>query len=197
MRFICTGDDRAFVTRRSRPAVPHDLSELIASGVYDHLPIGKLATLTETPHVLARAKAAGMTVSVDCAWDAVVLARKDLVQLLAGVDVLLPRRIEADALLRHAPLAAHAPLVVVKNGEHGAEAMSQSSHFHRPAVPVQVVETVGAGGAFNAGFWDRWLDGAGLPECLEAGTKVASTAFGRQGGARGLGRLARDRTAAE
>lgn len=142
MRFICTGDDRAFVTRRSRPAVPHDLSELIASGVYDHLPIGELATLAETPHVLARAKAAGMTVSVDCAWDAVVLARKDLVQLLAGVDVLLPRRIEADALLRHAPLAAHAPLVVVKNGEHGAEAMSQSSHFHRPAVPVQVVETV-------------------------------------------------------
>ncbi|WP_022705164.1 carbohydrate kinase family protein [Pseudorhodobacter ferrugineus] len=194
---LVMGDDRAFVTRRSGPAVPSDLPDLIAAGGYDHLHIGELATLAEMPDIVARAKAAHMTVSVDCAWDTQVLARGDLVDLLAGADVFLPNRVEAAALARHAPLAAYAPLVVVKNGKNGAEAFAQGHQTHRPALPVKVVDTVGAGDAFNAGFLDRWLDGANLTECLDAGARVASVALARQGGARGVERLARHRAAAE
>jgi sugar/nucleoside kinase (ribokinase family) len=194
---MITGGDRAFVSRRAGPAMPETLGPLLAARAFDHLHIGELASLAEMPWVVAEAKAAGMTVSLDCAWDAEVLARPDLVQLLDQVDVFLPNRAESNALLRHAPLGQYAPLVVVKDGENGASAIAGGETLHRPALPVEVVDTVGAGDAFNAGFLDRWLDGAALAECLDAGARTACVALARQGGARGLGRLARLRSAAE
>lgn len=194
---MVTGGDRAFVTRRSGAAIPATVPLQIASGQFAHLHIGELASLADTPHVVALAKAAGMSVSVDCAWDAEILARGDLVDLLRGVDVFLPNQAEAEALQRHAALPDHADLVVVKMGAEGAEAIRGSSRTFRPAPKVNVVDTIGAGDAFNAGFLDRWLDGGALADCLDAGAYVASVALARTGGARGLHRLAPQRTAAQ
>jgi sugar/nucleoside kinase (ribokinase family) len=194
---MITAGDRAFVTRRSGPAIPASVPELIAKGGFGHLHIGELASLVEMPDLVSHAKAEGMSISVDCSWDAEVLARPDLVSVLAGVDVFLPNRLEAEALSRHAPLQAFAATVVVKNGPAGAEAFANDRRVARPALSVQVVDTVGAGDAFNAGFLDRWLEGAALGDCLDAGVQVASVAVARQGGARGLGRIARFRAAAE
>ncbi|MGO4909516.1 carbohydrate kinase family protein [Pseudorhodobacter sp. W20_MBD10_FR17] len=194
---MITGGDRAFVTRRSGPAIPDTVPAQIASGQYAHLHIGELASLADMPQVVALAKAAGMSISVDCAWDAEILARDDLVNLLRGVDVFLPNRAEAEALARHAAVADYAGLVVVKNGRDGAEALTGGTITARPALNVDVVDTVGAGDAFNAGFLDSWLEGCALPQCLDAGAYVASVALARSGGARGLDRLEKDRTAAE
>lgn len=194
---MVTGGDRAFVTRRSGAAIPETVAAQIASGQFAHLHIGELASLADMPQVVVLAKAAGMTVSVDCAWDAEILARDDLAGLLRGVDVFLPNRAEAEALLRHAALADYADLVVVKNGPDGADAMTGGATTTRPALKVEVVDTVGAGDAFNAGFLDRWLDGCALADCLDAGAYVAGVALARQGGARGLHRLARHCTAAQ
>lgn len=194
---MITGGDRAFVTRRSGPAIPDTVPAQIASGQYAHLHIGELASLADMPDVVALAKAAGMSVSVDCAWDAEILARKDLVKLLHGVDVFLPNRAEAEALAHHAAVADYAGLVVVKNGRDGAEALTGGTTTTRPALSVDVVDTVGAGDAFNAGFLDSWLEARALTQCLDAGAYVASVALARSGGARGLDRLAKYRTAAE
>jgi hypothetical protein len=194
---MVTGGDRAFVTRRSGAAVPDTVPAQIKSGKYAHLHIGELASLADMPQLVALAKAAGMSVSVDCAWDAEILARHDLVNLLRGVDVFLPNQAEAEALSRYAALADYADLVVVKKGSHGAEAIMGGAKTVRPALKVDVVDTVGAGDAFNAGFLDRWLEGCGLAECLDAGAHSASVALARMGGARGLARLARYRGAAE
>ncbi|WP_415233977.1 carbohydrate kinase family protein [Pseudorhodobacter sp.] len=194
---LVTGDDRAFVTRRSGPALPGGLAALIAEGGYDHLHIGELASLVESPEIVAAAKAIGMSISVDCAWDAKVLARNDLVALMAGVDIFMPNQMEAEALMRQAPLADYAAIVVVKNGKAGAEVFAKGGQLARPAVPVAVVDTIGAGDAFNAGFLDRWLDDGPLTECLDAGAQTASVALARQGGARGLGRIAHFRATAE
>lgn len=191
------GGDRAFVTRRSGPALPEGLGRLIDAGEYGHLHIGELASLVENPNIAARAKAAGMGVSVDCAWDAEVLARTDLVEILRDVDVFFPNRMEADALSRHAPVAAFARKVVVKDGENGAEMFADGGSITHPAHPVTVVDTVGAGDAYNAGFLDALLRSGTPSDCMEAGAYVASIALGRVGGARGLGRLARHRAAAE
>ncbi|MDN5786075.1 carbohydrate kinase family protein [Pseudorhodobacter sp.] len=194
---MIAGGDRAFVTRRSGPAFPDGLETLIASGRFGHLHIGELASLADAPGISTAAKAVGMTVSSDCAWDAEVLARSDLVQLLRGVDVFLPNQAEADALALHAPIADHAPLVVVKRGAAGAEAVFGSKRLHRPPQPTPVVDTVGAGDAFNAGFLLLWLQGADLGDCLDAGAATAAVALARQGGARGLGRLPRPRPTAQ
>lgn len=182
-------NDRAFLTRRAGPALPTGLDEALGQAGYGHLHLGELATLTEYPGLVRAAKAAGMTVSSDCSWDSAVLERTDLPKLLAGVDVFLPNASEAEALARHADLAVHAPLVVVKDGASGAYALSGGETIQRPARAARVVDTVGAGDAFNAGFIDAWLARRPLPECLDAGHVVAAAALGRHGGARGLGAL--------
>ncbi|SDW95332.1 carbohydrate kinase family protein [Roseicitreum antarcticum] len=184
---IVTGDDRAFLTRRAGPAVPETLGAALESRDWQHLHIGELATLAEAPWIVPAAKAAGMTVSCDCAWDADLLARDDLPALLSGVDVFLPNRVEADALTRHAPLTDHAALVVVKDGASGAVAhRTGAAPLRRPACAGRVVDTVGAGDAFNAGFIDAWLAGVPLADCLDAGAHTAAAALARTGGARDL-----------
>ena len=183
---MVTEGDRAFLTHRAGPAVPATVAGAIGSGRYRHLHLGELATLAEAPWVVALARDAGLSVSADCAWDAALLARSDLAALLAGVDVFLPNRTEAAALERHAPIARHAPLVVIKDGAAGAEAVCADIRLHRPALAGRVIDTVGAGDAFNAGFLDAWLAAASLANCLDAGARTAAVALARAGGARGL-----------
>lgn len=184
---MVTPQDRAFLTRRAGPPVPSDLLMALSSGEWQHLHIGELATVAEAPWLISAAKAADMTVSCDCSWDAGVLARTDLPKLLCDVDVFLPNRVEAEALTRHAPLSRHAPLVVVKDGAQGAVAHANgAAPLHRPARAGRVVDTVGAGDAFNAGFIDAWLAGSDLSTCLDAGAHTAAVALARTGGARGL-----------
>jgi sugar/nucleoside kinase (ribokinase family) len=183
---IVAGGDRAFLTRRAGRGLPAGLEGALAAGRWAHLHIGELATLVEHPGLLPAARAAGMTVSLDCSWDDAVLARPDLARLTEGVDLFLPNRAEAEALARHAPIERHAPLVVIKDGARGAEAVSAAGRTARPARPVAVVDTVGAGDAFNAGFIDAWLAGRDLADCLDAGSQTAAVALGRAGGARGL-----------
>jgi sugar/nucleoside kinase (ribokinase family) len=183
---VVAGGDRAFLTRRAGRGLPAGLEAALAARRWRHLHIGELATLVEHPGILPAARAAGMSVSLDCSWDDAILARSDLWRLTEGVDVFLPNRAEAEALARHAPIERHAPLVVIKDGPQGAEAVSAAGRLTRPACAVTVVDTVGAGDAFNAGFLDAWLAGRTLADCLDAGSRTAAVALSRAGGARGL-----------
>ena len=180
---MITSGDRAFLTRRAGPAVPAGLEAALATGRYDHLHLGELATLAEYPGLARAAKTAGLTVSCDCSWDVAVLARPDLPALLDGVDVFLPNAMEAEVLVRHAPL------FVVKDGAMGARALLADRVVARPARAACVVDTVGAGDAFNAGFIDAWLAQCMIEDCLDAGHATAAEALGKHGGARGLGTL--------
>ena len=95
----------------------------------------------------------------------------------------------AAALLRPGP-----SLVVVTAGAAGARAYGRVARAHRPAMPVRVVDTVGAGDAFMAGLlaglWDMGrLDRAALGELaepalgkgLELGSEVAAITSSRIG----------------
>jgi fructokinase len=57
-------------------------------------------------------------------------------------------------------LAAGAALVVVTSGREGATAYHRSGEVSVPAEPVELVDTIGAGDAFNAGLL-AWLYEAG------------------------------------
>jgi len=59
--------------------------------------------------------------------------------------------------------------VVVKIGAGGAIAIRSAHRFTAPAVPVTVVDPVGAGDSFDAGFLHQFLRGAGLTTCLAYG----------------------------
>lgn len=68
-------------------------------------------------------------------------------------------------------------------GERGAFACLQNGEqTYVPGYRVPVVDAVGAGDAFSAGFIHRYLDGAALRECCELGNILGALVSQRSGG---------------
>jgi sugar/nucleoside kinase (ribokinase family) len=153
---------------------------------------------------LDRARLRGMTTSVDVAsvGPLVDTGAARFLSWVTGVDVLLangseaallaglpaPRATDDDATaLAAADLAARslgsmASTVVVKLGPLGAVARDAGgAEAAALAVPVDVVDTTGAGDAFAAGFLPAWVDGAGLQRALERGNRSAARVVSRVG----------------
>ena len=59
------------------------------------------------------------------------------------------------------------PCVVIKDGSNGSHAYTHNHLFHVPAIPVNAIDTTGAGDNFNAGFLYAWLDGQPIDTCLK------------------------------
>ncbi|MGH3738352.1 MAG: carbohydrate kinase family protein [Micromonosporaceae bacterium] len=94
-------------------------------------------------------------------------------------------------------LATGPALVVVTLGAGGAYAVSRSGPVRRPAVPVTVVDTVGAGDAFMAGLLDALfrsglldagrrdvltgIDQRAVAEVVDVASRVAAYTCGRPG----------------
>ena len=97
---------------------------------------------------------------------------------LAAADAVF---CNADGLARpldflRSRIEAGAMLAVCTLGADGAVAVDAAGEVHRvPAVPVEVVDSNGAGDAFFAGVLDATLRGAAVPEALSAGARSAST----------------------
>ena len=81
---------------------------------------------------------------------------------------------EAKELARR--LAALGPRqAVIKLGANGALALVNGELYSQPAVPVEALDTVGAGDAFVAGYLSEFI--AGLPPAESLRTAVATGAF--------------------
>jgi len=88
-------------------------------------------------------------------------------------------RLEDPVEFLHTHVAAGASLAVCTLGADGAVAVDAGGEEHRvPAVPVDVIDTNGAGDAFLAGVLHARLAGAAVPEALAAGAASASSALG-------------------
>lgn len=139
---------------------------------------------------LDRAREAGTAVSFDVnhrsrLWsaDAAVdtyrsIARRSDI-LFAGADeaALLTGRPEGDAPALAAALAALGPAeVVIKLGARGALAMIDGRVTSRAAIPVAVVDTVGAGDAFVAGYLAERMRGASVEARLELAVRTGAAA---------------------
>ena len=173
--------DRAFVTRRVGPACPPlEASDLTGIGA-THVHIGELATLIERPEIIALARSAGATVSLDCSWDD-GLGAADIADAIADVDVFLPNEAEVQHLIDIGVPLSRFPLTAIKQGAAGATALVKGERIHEPAKPVTVVDTTGAGDAFNAGFVSAWLAGETLQTCLRAANAQGAKAITQRGG---------------
>ncbi len=170
---IGAAGDRAFLTRAAGDALPDfNLVDLTA---YQHLHIGELRTLQDSPTLLDFARSKGLTVSLDCGWQDDF--EPDVADLIARVDVFLPNESEEAALTSLGIAPDLAPLTVVKCGPNGARAKAHGdSDWTECAItsPVTVRDATGAGDAFNAGFLSRWLDGEALVDCLANGNACGS-----------------------
>lgn len=123
--------------------------------------------------LLVRARAVGLTVSLDPGFDPAERWDGGLRDVLRLVDVFLPNAVEACALARttdvedalHA-LARLGPTVVIKQGREGCVALDGGQRVHVPSFGVEAIDTTGAGDNFNAGFLHAWLHRRPLDTCL-------------------------------
>ncbi len=88
---------------------------------------------------------------------------------------------DCEALLR-AARAAGAGLAVATRGAAGACALEGDRFISVPAPPARVVDTLGAGDGFIAGFLVAWLRGAEVAACLAIGAAQAAEVCGTKGG---------------
>lgn len=188
---VMTGaQDRAFLSCRAGRAVPAQFQEALIWERAALLHIAEYATLAERPDLVAKAKAAGLAVSLDPSWDDALIRDKGLLEACTGVDVFLPNAEEALAITGKSSLdealdmlMEHFPIVAIKRGRQGALLGAAETRFSAGAPEVEVIDTTGAGDAFNAGFLDAHLAGRSLQECLENGVAVGSLSVRSIGGA--------------
>lgn len=183
--------ERAFLSRRAGSARPATLPAALGDVRVAHLHIAEFATLAEIPHLVTDARHHGLTVSLDPSWDDALIRSPDLVALCNGVDIFLPNASEARAIAdcddldtAGRQLAQHFALVVIKDGGDGARLYEGRESLALPAAPCQgVLDTTGAGDAFNAGFLAAWLGGSSPERALAEGIACGTLSVQSVGGA--------------
>ncbi|GGT29423.1 carbohydrate kinase family protein [Nonomuraea spiralis] len=193
---LADGTDRAILT--SPGCLPYLTAADVPRGLARHVHVSSYflqpGLAAGLPALLGELRAAGVTTSLDTnddpdgRWDG-------LAAVLAETDVFLPNADEARAVAARlsgvrgerleaaaARLGALGPAVVVKDGANGALAWESGLVTRAPAVPVEPVDTVGAGDSFNAGFLAARLRGMSLRECLDVAVTCGSLSTRAAGG---------------
>jgi 2-dehydro-3-deoxygluconokinase len=175
--------------------------EYLLSGEILHL-TGITAALSESCHdlierLLSAANERGVRVSFDVNVRRLLFEgrdpRKVLGPLAARADLLFLSDDEANLLfggsdpdsLKEARRDIRAETVVVHHAK-GAFAVEESGVSAKAAYPVKVVDTVGAGDAFVAGFLSGRLRGWSTEECLDMANACGACAVTVPGDLKGL-----------
>jgi sugar/nucleoside kinase (ribokinase family) len=144
------------------------------------------------PHfieIFRKAKEAGLTTSLDTNDDPEGRWSGDIQLLLRYIDILFPNERELcklaqteDTLKAAEALAKKVPVLVIKRGSQGASAYAGKDKFSGFPPVVDVVDPVGAGDTFDAGFIHQFIRGAKVEDCLKFGNIAASLSVTRAGG---------------
>lgn len=175
---------------------PDDLdADYIASGRYLHLTgitPALSASCRETVFAAAEiARSRGVPVTLDPNLRLKLWSKEEfratLLDLATRADIILPGHDEAELLTGESDASAaakvlldHAPtlqLVVIKMGADGTLAVTREGETHVPAVQLpRVVDPVGAGDAFAAGFLTGQLRGMDLAASLALANRCGAWA---------------------
>jgi sugar/nucleoside kinase (ribokinase family) len=122
-------------------------------------------------------------------YDPDAVKQKDVVRVLGALDAFLPNLLEAQMMTGETEIGPvmerlrdMTKLPVVKAGERGAYAIDAGELIHCPPLPIQPLDTTGAGDCFSAGFIKAWLDGLPLEDCLRWGNVVGGLSTLGHGG---------------
>ena len=136
-----------------------------------------------------QAKTAGLTTSLDTNDDPEDKWGPDLLEVLKYVDLFFPNDREAKKIAHTEDLsqalnllAGHAKDVVVKRGSGSAICRLGEEQWSLAPPPVKMVDDVGAGDTFDAGFIHLYLLGAKLEDCLAFANIVAAYSVTKEGG---------------
>ena len=169
--------------------------ELLAAA--RHLHVGSTylqpALAADLPELFAEARSLGLTTSFDCNWDPTETWDDGIDPLLRAADLFLPNLEEARRITgRTAAPAVASELIrrasdgretgrpftlAVKHGAGGAVAMRGTWEYEvaeAAVLPVELVDTTGAGDSFDAGFLYGTLAGWSLRDSLDLGVACGS-----------------------
>jgi sugar/nucleoside kinase (ribokinase family) len=159
------------------------------------------ASLYILPHLrvngaemLRRARAAGLTTSLDTNWDAKGEWMSALQACLPDLDILFMNEDEAFMVTGSDDPARAASVVlgrgvrtaVMKLGGRGSAIFTESREIACPGFPVPVKDTTGAGDCFVAGFLDARQRGASWAEAAEFGNAVGAHSVQKLGAVTGV-----------
>jgi len=141
------------------------------------------------PALFDALKAAGLTISLDTNDDPSDRWGGVLDQLLDKIDILLPNEDELIKIAHAASteealekLAPRVKLIVVKCGSRGAIVQQGPQRDWIAPVPVDPVDTIGAGDSFDAGFLSAYLQGKDPLAAAAFGNLTGALSTLRQGG---------------
>jgi 2-dehydro-3-deoxygluconokinase len=150
--------------------------------------------LALTTEIVWRARAAGRALSFDVnfrgkLW-ASAQAAQTLSPLMEGAELVFCSRRDAEGVfglhgepetqVRALAARSGARVTVMSLGDQGALALASGQLHHAPAVPVMVLDRLGAGDALAAGVLHGWLAGD-VARGLRYGTALAGLALSQYG----------------
>ena len=188
--------DRAILTH------PGLIADLQASDIADsllaqtrHLHVASYFLQTklqpDLPALFQRAHALGLSTSLDTNYDP---SEKwmGFDDLFAITNVFLPNEAEAKSLtgaenVEEAAnrLGSKVEALALKLGKDGALGISKSQRVRVESIPAKVVDTVGAGDSFDAGFIYGYLNGWELKKSLQLACVCGALSTQRAGGTEG------------
>lgn len=189
------GEDRAMITH---PGAMEDLSpddiDWHTVGRSRHLHLSSYfiqkGIRTEVGHIFQRARALGLTTSLDPQWDPSEEWQMDLEGILPHVDIFMPNKKELLNLTRQPTLRKAldhlrpiANTIVVKLGHEGSALFTKGEPVFQPAfLNTDVVDAIGAGDSFNAGFIYKFIDGYPTIACQKFGNIIGAYSTTAPGG---------------
>jgi sugar/nucleoside kinase (ribokinase family) len=197
---ISVGGERTFFSHRGSNALLSEyllrpeIAEELEQAEHVHFAVPLERHVAEA--LLPRLRAAGSTTSLDVGWQPEWYQEAANLQTCRDVDYFLPNGKEAEYLTEERQPEdvltaleqrgfAH---VVVKLGAEGAAIRTQGQVMRAPSLKVKVVDTTGAGDAFDAGLIDAILDKADAAEMLRRATVCGALSTRVAGALMGLAR---------
>jgi sugar/nucleoside kinase (ribokinase family) len=137
-----------------------------------------------------KAKEFGLTTSLDPQWDPAEAWDIDMNDLLQYVDIFMPNVEELKAFTKTADLVNAIKfiqhfknVIIIKDSKNGAYLWNGNELKHQPAfLNNNVIDSIGAGDSFDAGFINKFLQKKPLDECLEYAALIGAVNTTSHGG---------------
>lgn len=189
------GEDRANITYQGAMKLMgvNDISdEMLSQGQHLHFSsyFFQPGFKGDLPVLFKKAKALGLTTSLDIQWDPLEKWDLDFGKVLPFVDIFLPNEAELLNLTGQSSVedalevvGSSGNVIVVKRGNKGSLlSHGQDSIPCTAFVNEQVVDAIGAGDSFNAGFIFSYLRNRSAAECQKFANLIGAISTLEPGG---------------